>query len=109
MLTSCYSSETGEAVTETIWPAKQYISTIWTFTGKVILAYNNAGASQMALEVKNVPANARDIRDTGSIPGLVRSPEAGHGNTLQYSYLDNSMDRGAWQATVHGLQRVRHD
>ena len=108
MLTSCYSSEIGEVVTETIWPAKLYIITIWTFTGKVILAYNNAGASQMALEVKNVSANARDIRDTGSIPGLLRSP-AGHGNPLQYSYLDNSMYRGAWQATVHGLQRVRHD
>ena len=44
----------------------------WTFTGKVILAYNNAGAPQMALEVKNPPANAKDIRNTGSIPGLVR-------------------------------------
>ena len=92
MLTSCYSSETGEAVTETIWPAKLYIITIWTFTGKVILAYNNAGASQMELEVKNLPASAKDIRNTGSILGLVRSPGAGHGNPLQYSHLDNSME-----------------
>ena len=92
MLTSCYSSETGEAVTETIWPAKLYIITIWTFTGKAILAYNNAGASQMELEVKNLPANAKDIRNTGSILGLVRSPGAGHGNPLQYSHLDKSME-----------------
>ena len=47
------------------------------------------------------PANGGDIRDTGSIPGLGRSPGGGHGNPLQYSYLENSMDRGAWQAMVH--------
>ena len=51
--------------------------------------------------VKNLPANARDIRDTGSIPGLGRSPGVGHGNPLQYSCLENSMDIGAWWATVH--------
>ena len=51
--------------------------------------------SQVALVVKNVAANAGDIRDTGSIPGLGRSPGEGHGNLLQYSYLENPMDRGA--------------
>ena len=51
--------------------------------------------------VKNLPANAGDVRDAGSIPGLGRSPGGGHGNPLQYSCLENSMDRGAWQATVH--------
>ena len=50
---------------------------------------------------KNMPANARDIRDTGSIPGSGRSPGGGHGNPLQYFYLENPMDRGAWWATVH--------
>ena len=55
----------------------------------------------MTLVVKNSPANARDIRDVGSIPGSERSPRGGHGNSLQYSYLKNPMDRGAWQATVH--------
>ena len=49
----------------------------------------------MALVVKNPPANAGDVRVAGSIPGSGRSPEGGHGNTLQYSYLGNSMDRGA--------------
>ena len=52
---------------------------------------------------KNMPANARDIRDTGSIPGSGRSPGGGHGNPLQYFYLENPMDRGAWWATVHGI------
>ena len=50
--------------------------------------------------VKNPPINAGDIRDMGSIPGSGRSPGGGHGNPLQYSYLENLLDRGAWQATV---------
>ena len=51
--------------------------------------------------VKNLPANAGDIRDAGSIPGSGRSPGGGHGNPLQYSSLENSTDREAWQAIVH--------
>ena len=46
--------------------------------------------------VKNPPANARGVGDTGSIPGLGRSPGGGHGNPLQYSCLENPTDRGAW-------------
>ena len=53
--------------------------------------------------VKNSPANAGDIRDVGSIPGSGRPPGGGNGNLLQYSSLENPMDRGAWQGTV---QRV---
>ena len=53
--------------------------------------------------VKNPPANAGCVKDTGSIPGLRRSPGGGHGNLLQRSCLENSMDRGAWRATVHGV------
>ena len=49
----------------------------------------------VALVVKNSPANAGDVRDTGSIPELGRSPGGGHGNPLQYPYLENPMDRGA--------------
>ena len=52
-------------------------------------------ASQVELVVKNLPANAGDIRDLGSIPGLGRSPGRGHGNPLQFSCLGNPMDRGA--------------
>ena len=55
--------------------------------------------------VKNPPADAGDIREVGSTPGSGRSPAGGHGNTLQYSYLENPMDRGAWQATVHGVAK----
>ena len=51
--------------------------------------------------VKNLPADAGDARDMGSIPGLESSPGVGNGNPLQYSCLENSMDRGAWQAIVH--------
>ena len=50
----------------------------------------------MVLVVKNLPANAGDIRDAGSIHGMGRSPGEGNGNPLQYSCLENSMDRGAW-------------
>ena len=52
--------------------------------------------SQMELVVKNMPANAGDVRDGGLTPELGRSPGGGHGNPLQYSCLENPMDRGAW-------------
>ena len=55
---------------------------------------------------KNPPAYTGDM---GSVPGLGRSPGDGNGNPLQYSCLENSMDRGAWQATVHGVTRVGHN
>ena len=55
--------------------------------------------------VKNLPAKAGDTRDVGLIPGLGRSPGGGNGNLLQYSCLLNSMDRGAWRATVHGVTK----
>ena len=57
--------------------------------------------------VKNLPANAGDTGDLGSIPGSGRSPGKGNGNPLQDSCLGNPMDRGAWQATVHGVVKSR--
>ena len=57
--------------------------------------------------VKNLSANAGDARALGSIPGLGRSPGVGNGDPLQYSCLENSMDRGAWQTTVHGVSKSR--
>ena len=57
--------------------------------------------------VRNPPANVGDARDVGSIPGWRISPGIGNGNSLQYSFLENSMDRGAWQATVHGVTKTR--
>ena len=56
--------------------------------------------------VKNLPARAGDARDTGSIPGLGRSPGEGNGNLLQYSCLEISSHRGAWRATVHGVTEL---
>ena len=64
-----------------------------------------AGASQVAQLVKNLPANAEDTRDVGSIPGSGRSPGVGNGNPPQYSCLENAMDRGAWQARVRGVTK----
>ena len=64
------------------------------------------GASLVAQMVKNPPA---DAGDKGSVPGSERSPGGGHENPLQYSGLENPMDRGAWWATVPGLQRIGHD
>ena len=55
--------------------------------------------------VKNLPANAGNTRDTGSIPGLGRSSGEGNWNPLQYSCLGNPMDRGAWWATIHGVAK----
>ena len=63
----------------------------------------NKGVSQVVLVVKNPPANAGDVRDAGLIPELGRSLAEGHGNLLQYSRLENPMNRGAWQATVLGV------
>ena len=57
--------------------------------------------------VKNPPADAGDIRDMGSIPGLGRSPGGGPGNPLQYSFLENPLDRRAWRATVHRAAKGR--
>ena len=58
--------------------------------------------------VKNPPANARDdVRDEGSDPGWGRYPGGGHGNPLQYSHLENPVDRGAWRATAHRVSKTR--
>ena len=59
----------------------------------------------MVLVVKNLPANAGDARDTGSILGLGRTPGEGHGSPLQDSCLENPMERGAWRATIHGVAK----
>ena len=58
---------------------------------------------------KESACNAGDIGDVDSVPGWGRSPEEGNGNPLQYSCLENPKERGAWQATVHGVSRVRQD
>ena len=69
------------------------VTTSWGFPGAVV--------------VKNPPANAGDIREAGSIPGLGRCPGEGNGNPFQYSCQENPMDRGAWQAMVHSIAKNR--
>ena len=66
--------------------------------------YADLCPSQVVLMVKNLPANAGDIREACSVPGSGRSPGGGSGNPLQYSCLENPMDRGAWRATGQGLK-----
>ena len=71
------------------------------------LKYSWVAISQLVAQtVKNLPANAGDIRDVGLIPGSGRSPGGGHGSPLQYSCLENPMERGAWQATVHAVPEL---
>ena len=62
-------------------------------------------ASQVVLVIKNPPANAGDIKHVGLTPGLGKSPGGGHGNSLQYSCLENPMDRGAWWAIFHRVAK----
>ena len=59
--------------------------------------------------IKNLPANARDLRDAGQVSKSGRSPGVGNGNLPQYSYLENSMNREALWAIVHRISKVRHD
>ena len=78
-------------------------TTISNLRSKTYLVNLDSVAFQVVLVVKNLldNANAGDVRDTGLIPGLGRSPGGGNGNPLLYSCLENSMDRGAWRATHH--------
>ena len=65
------------------------------------------GDFQMALVVKNPPASAEEVREASLISGLGRSPGGGNSNPLQYFHLENPMNRGTWQATVHGVAKNR--
>ena len=75
---------------------------MWKFFN---MEYVHSRGSQRATLVKNLPANAEDIRDVGSTPESGRYPGGGHGNPLQYSCLENPMDRGAWWAIVHRVAK----
>ena len=80
-----------------------------TLTDSPVQPHNTdeEGASQVVLLVNNPPASAGDIRDVGLIPESGRSPGGRHGNPLHYPCLENPMDRGAWQATVHRVTKSR--
>ena len=112
VLSRALKNKTELASKETAFQAKGIVQIHWSRT-EVTYSYlfRNVEkadiASQVVLGVKNPPANAGDIRDIGSIPGLARSPGGGNGNPLQYSCLENPMDRGAWRATVHRVAKSR--
>ena len=76
-------------------------STVLYVTATFTIALGFSGDSV----VENPFANAEDMGDMGSIPRLGKSPGVGNGNTLQYSCLENSMDKGAWEATVYGIAK----
>ena len=90
-----------------------FLKTLYkTFTSLILFRKQVEELLYMSLDFpssSNGKESACSVGDLGSIPGLERTPGEGHGNPLQYSCLDNSMDRGAWQSTVHGSQRVGHD
>ena len=77
------------------WKVIQGFSTEW-----------KVGRGFPGLVVKSLPANAGDVRGAGSIPGLGRCPGEGHGNPLQYSCLENPMDRGVWWAIIHRVAEL---
>ena len=81
-----------------------YYYSIMFHTRVQVLNFSLSTASQVVLVVKNPPANAGD-RAADLIPGSERSPGGGHGNPLQYFFLENPMDRGAWRATVHRVSK----
>ena len=85
------------------WKQLKYSSTIQWINNYGLL--NNEGASQVAPVVKKVPANTGDTGDLGTIPGSGRSPRGEHGNPLKYWHLENPMNRGTWQATVHSITK----
>ena len=74
-------------------------------TENLKITLENFGVSQVALVVKNPPVNAGDLKEVGWIAGSGKSPGRGHGNPLQYSCLENPLDRGAWWATVCGVTK----
>ena len=68
-------------------------------------SYGSLGASQLMLVINHLPANARDVRDTNLISESRKSPGGRHGSPLQYSCLENPMDRGAWGAIGHSVTK----
>ena len=87
------------------WTNYPYLLAV--YASEILLLLTCFRASQVALVVKNPPANAGDLRNAGSIPGSGRFPGKGHSNPLQYSCLENPMDRGAWWVTVLGVTQSR--
>ena len=79
----------------------------WVFKSEASIQVNmkKYDGPQVVVVIKSPPASVGDVTDSGSVPGSGRSPGGGHGSPLQYSCLENPMDRGAWWATVHGVTK----
>ena len=90
---------------------EHYLASVWDECHCVVVWWRfcEMAYHYMALVVKNLTANAGDMRDVGLIMGWEDSPGGEHGNPCQYSCLENPMDRGAWWVQFMGSQRVRHD
>ena len=109
-LTTCFKSSVSEIIFEEhsgLWKSNEKLWTLprcmslWRAHSDIFWGSTDfLGASQVALVVKNPPANAAGVREVSSIPGSGRTPGEGNGNTLQYSCLENPMDRGIWWAIV---------
>ena len=88
------------------WSINLQYDDIWSWGLWEVIRFRwGHGASQVALVVKNSPNDAEDVRDSGSITALGRSPAGEHGNPLQYSCLENPTDRGSWCATVYRVAK----
>ena len=104
VLQGCQHYSNGLTFMERFLCAKHYFFSCNFHTNcssYIFVPIHHIGGLPSSLVVKNPPANAGDARDRGSISGSVRFPGGGHGNPLQYSWPENLMDRGAWQARVH--------
>ena len=81
------------------------INAFWSTSTSFLLGKINYRASLVAQLIRNPPANAGDAKEAGLTPGSGRSPGEGNGNLFQYFCLENSMSRGAWWATAHGVPK----
>ena len=100
---SCGSCIAESFLTHWATGEAQHLCCIIIFKISLYLPYCSFEASQVVLVVKNLPANAGDVRNVGSLPGLGRSSGGRHDSPLQYSCLENPMNRGAWWTIVHGV------
>ena len=102
-----YSMKCGIFLDQGLNPLTRLMNWVLPCISRLILIHSPTRASQVVLVVKNLPANAGDIRDMDSIPGLGRSPREGRGSPFQYSCLENPMDRAASWAKVHGVAKYQ--
>ena len=97
----------GEKLVSHPWLPQGCVASFPEVTQPQFACNSSLQTSHMALVIKSLPANTGDMRDTGWIPGSGRSPGGGNGNPLRYSCPKDPMDRGAWQAAVHGITKSR--